>query len=61
MQHSGIREKFRMCESPRAQKFLNATFNLQDEVYTRVAGRKDERSVLGADLFYHKLCLESYL
>ena len=50
-----------MCESPRAQKFLNATLYLQDEVYTRVAGLENERSVLGIDLFYHKLCLESYL
>ena len=50
-----------MCESPRAQKFLNAALHLQDEVYTSVADLEDERSVFGADLFYHKLCLKSYL
>ena len=50
-----------MFESPRAQKFLNATLHFQDEVYARAAELEDERSVFGADLFYHKLCLESYL
>ena len=61
MQHSGIREKFCMCESPRAQKFLNVALHLQDEVYTRVADLKDEQSVFGADLFYYKFCLKFYL
>ena len=60
MQHSGIREKFRMCELPRAQKWYAALY-LEDEVYTRVADLEDERSDFGADSFNHKLCLESYL
>ena len=46
-QHFGIREMFRMCESRRAQKFLNAALLLQDEVYTRVTDLEDERRVLG--------------
>ena len=50
-----------MCESPRAQKFLNAALHLQDEVYTRVPDLEDERSVFGVDLLYHKFCLELYL
>ena len=50
-----------MCESSRAQKFLNAALHFQDEVYTRVADLEDERIVFGADSFYHKLCLESCL
>ena len=50
-----------MCESPRVQKFLNAVLHLQDEVHTRVADLGDEQSVFGADFFYHKICLESYL
>ena len=50
-----------MCESPRAQKFLNAALHLQDEVYTRVADLEDEQSAFGENLFYHKLYLESYL
>ena len=60
-QHFGIGENFRMCESPRAQKFLNATLHLQDEVYTKVADLEDKQSVFEADLIYHKLCLELYL
>ena len=50
-----------MCESPRAQKLLNAAIHLQDEVYTKVADIEDEQSVFGADLSYYKLWLESYL
>ena len=34
-----------MCESPRAQKFLNAAPHLQDEVDTRVVDLEDERRV----------------
>ena len=59
-QHGGIREKFRMSEYPRPQKFIKATLFLQDDVYTRVADLEDERSIFEADLYYHKVCLESY-
>ena len=52
---------FRMCESPRVQKFLNVAFHFQDEVYTRKADLKDKRSIFGVVLFYYKLCQESYL
>ena len=34
---------------------------MEDEVYTKVADLEDEQSVFGVDLFYYKLCLESYL
>ena len=60
-QHGGIRDKFRMSECPRAQKFIKVTMFFQDDVYARVADLEDERSVFGADLYYHKVCLESYL
>ena len=50
-----------MSECPHAQKFIKATLFLQDDVYTRVADLEDERSVFGADLYYHKVCLVSYL
>ena len=43
---------FRMCESPRVQKFLNVAFHFQDEVYTRKADLKDKRSIFGVVLFY---------
>ena len=59
-QHAGVREKFRMSECPRAQRFLQAVLYFQDDVYTKVADLEDEASVFGADLYYHKTCLESY-
>ena len=60
-QHKGERQKFRICESPRAKLFLKATSYLQDEVFSRVADLESESTVFGADLMYHKLCLEIYL
>ena len=60
-QHKGERQKFRICESSRAKLFLKATSYLQDEVFSRVADLESESRVFGADLMYHKLCLETYL
>ena len=37
IQHKGIREKHRFCETPRAQKYLKAVTRMQDEVYMRVS------------------------
>ena len=54
----GIREKFRICESPRAKRFLEAAIYLQDQLYTRVADLEVDSQVFGADLYYHKNCLE---
>ena len=59
-EHAGVREKFRMIECPRAQRFLQAVLYFQDDVYTKVADLEDETSVFGADLYYPKTCLESY-
>ena len=58
--HKGERQKFRICESPRAKLFLKSTSYLQDEVFSRVADLESESRVFGADLMYHKLCLETY-
>ena len=49
-----------MSECPRAQRFLQAVLYFQDDVYTKVADLEDETGVFGADLYYHKTCLESY-
>lgn len=59
--HAGVREKYRICESKRALIFLEAAMYFQDEVYTRTCDLEDESSVFGADVYYHKICLESYL
>ena len=60
-QHKGIRDKHRISESPRAKKFLQAVNRLQDEVFVRVADLDSESRVFGADIYYHKVCLEGYL
>ena len=60
-QHKGERQKLRICESPRAKLFLKATSYLQDEVFSQVADLESESRVFGADVIYHKLCLETYL
>lgn len=57
----GICEKFRLCELPRAKKFLEATVFFQDEVYTRTCDIQDVSSIFGADLYCHKVCIRNYL
>ena len=54
----GIREKFRICESPRAKRFLEAGIYLQEQLYTRVADFEVDSQVFRADFYYHKNCLE---
>ena len=60
-QNSGIRQKFRICESESAENFREATLFLQDEVYIRTCDLQDASKVFGADLYYHRTCLPSYI
>ena len=60
-QHDNITEKFRISESQRAYYFLEAVIYNQDEVYTRVSDLEDDSRIFGADIYYHKKCLERYL
>lgn len=61
VKHQGIYEKYRISESNRATKFLEATTYLQDEVYTRTCDLQDETAVFGADLVCHKVCIRKYI
>lgn len=61
VKHLNVYEKFRICETDRAKKFLEATVFLQDYVYSRTCDLQDEHSVFGADLFCHKLCIRNYI
>ena len=51
IQNNGILEKFRICESSCAIKFLKAANYLQDEVFTKIADLEEERCVFDADLY----------
>ena len=59
LQHNGTREKF--SESARANRFIEAAIYFQDEIYTRIADLEEDSRVFGADLYYHKRCMEAYL
>ncbi|KAJ8050924.1 hypothetical protein HOLleu_04307 [Holothuria leucospilota] len=61
VKHLSVYTKFRISETDRAKKFLEATVFLQDDVYSRTCDLQDEHSVFGADLFCHKLCIRNYL
>ena len=61
LSHKKDFQKFRISESSRATSFLNATVFFQDEVFTRTCDLQDEHAVFGADLFYHKLCIQNYI
>lgn len=59
--HGNTKEKYRICETNRATTFLAAALFFKDDVYVRTCDLEDESAVFGADLYYHKLCLEAYL
>ena len=61
VKHLNVYEKYRISETDRAKKFLEATVCLQDDVYSRTCDLQDEHSVFGADLFCHKLCIRNYI
>ena len=59
--HKKNYNKYRICESNRASSFLTATAFLQDSVFTRTCDLQDPPAVFGADLYYHKDCMTTYL
>ena len=59
--HSGVYQKYRICERERAAKFLEAKQFYQDEVYIRTSDILDIVGVFAADLYCHKICLNSYI
>ena len=61
MKHQGDYEKYRISETNRAMKFLEAAVFMQDDVYTRTCDLQDIHAVFGADLYCHKQCVNRYL
>lgn len=48
----------RNCGAPCANTFLQTATYLQDKVVTIIANLGEESSVFGADLCFHKNCIE---
>ena len=59
--HKGENKKFRLSESDRAKKFLDAAVFFQDETYLGTCDLQDISAVFGADLYFHKNCVRKYL
>lgn len=56
-----VREKFRICTSDGASRFLAAAQYLQDEVFCRVSDLETVDDVFAADLYCHAVCSRRYL
>ena len=56
-----VDKKFRISEESRGKAFLKASIFFQDSVFTRTFDLQDEHAVYGADLYYHKNCIQNYL
>ena len=53
--------KYRISESNRATSLLQAANFFQDDIISRMCDLQDEHAVFGADLYYHKQCMTSYI
>ena len=58
--HKKLYDKFRICESDRAKKFLGATTHFQDAIFTRTCDIQDVNGMFGADLYCHNPCILKY-
>ena len=53
--------KHRICESGRAQYFLEVTAFFRDEVYKQTCDIQDIYGVFGVDIYYHPACFNKYI
>ena len=61
MSHTREYAKYRISETNRASSLLQAATFFQDEIFSRICDLQDEHAVFGADLYYHRHCMTSYL
>ena len=61
VKYYGSTNKHRICESGRAQHFLEVTSFFQDEVYKRTCDIQDIYGVFGSDIYYHPACFSKYI
>ena len=59
--YKNVYTKSRISESPRAKAFLKASTFFQDLVFTQTCDLQDEHSIFGAELYYHRNCMQNYL
>ena len=56
-----IHQKFSIWESESAENFREALLFLQNKVYIRTCDLQDASKVFGAELYYNRTCLPSYI
>ena len=61
MSHKREYAKYRISETNRASSLLQAGTFFQDDIFSRICDLQDEHAVFGADLYYHRHCMTSYL
>ena len=61
VKYYGSTNKHRICESGRAQHFLESTAFFQDEVCKRTCDIQDIYGVFGSDIYYHPACFSKYI
>ena len=61
VKYYGSINKHRICESGRAQHFLEITAFFQDEVCKRTCDIQDIYGVFGSDIYYHPACFSKYI
>ena len=59
--HPNVYNKYRISETERATNFLKATVYFQDVMYTRICDLEDSEALFDADIFYHSVCMGTYL
>ena len=60
-QHRGESKKYRIEDDNRANLFLRAATQIEDDVYTQVADLEDKSRVFAGDIVYHNACMSTYL
>ena len=61
VKYHGSTNKHRICESGRAQYFLEVTAFFQDEVCNRTCDIQGIYGVFGSDIYYHPACFSKYI
>ena len=61
LSHKKVYEKGRIEVIDRARSLIDAAIAFQDAVYTRIADLETPSSLIAADIYVHKLCINNYI